>query len=285
MMSLHIGHNSFNFIKKYWYASIVVALLMSFAAIQIPYISQKIQSYAVSSTEEMFGTRSLAPAQEQKIRDIAQKLEVKRPFHVRKMNAQALKNYGYHNAFAYYPQLLSMIPLGNEAFMYISEGFFEDLSEEEQVFLISHELVHIKEEHTKSLGFLILCELILITFIVWTLRKRIRNLVAKRIPAYYGTFAFWGLAIGLWFAIASMGDIGIYAYMRHNERVADTQALEKLACHEGLLKITDRWQREFKMQLHNNYYGIFSDHPSCAERIAYCNELQQKSCKEFSHEN
>lgn len=284
MLSLQASELYLAIIKKYRYLIIALVLGIGIAILQIPAISQKIQSYAITSTQELLGGSLLAPAQEQKIKEIALKMVVTRIVNIRKMNATALRQFGYHNAFAYFPQLLNIFPIGNQAFMYISEGFFEDLSEQEQTFLIGHELAHIKEQHTKYIPLTVLLMIILISWAVWGLRKKIRNLVVRMLPVTYAAAAFWVLAVCLWLAGILVVEIGMAVYQRHIERVADMAALEKLACHEGLLKITDRWLKEFKMPLHNDYYGIFADHPSCAERKAYCLELQQQH-KGTSYEN
>ncbi|GMU19194.1 MAG: hypothetical protein AMXMBFR12_03860 [Candidatus Babeliales bacterium] len=273
MISLRASEYSLIFMKKHWFGIVALTLAASFTMIQTPYISHKIQSYALSSTQEMLGSRSLAPVQEQKIRDIAQKLGIIQAIHIRRMNSNALKQFGYHNAFAYFPHFLNMIPLGNQAFLYISEGFFEDLSEQEQDFLIGHELVHIKEGHTKYSLIIYFVFIILITLAVWWLRNR------------YSFLRYWPATIGLWILLVWVLNFGHLAYRRHIERVADIQSLECLGTHAGLLKLIERWAREYKMPLHNDYYGIFADHPSIAERKAYCLELKQKSHKELSHEN
>jgi Zn-dependent protease with chaperone function len=259
---LRAAEYSLSLIKKYWHCGLAVILAVNFALIQIPYIAQKLQSYAISSTEEVFGGRSLAQDQEQKIKDIARKLGVTQTINIRKMNSQALQQFGYHNAFAYFPHIFNIFPVGDQAFMYISEGFFEDLSPEEQDFLIGHELVHIKLGHTKYISVIYLILFILITLSVWQVRKR------------YSFLRYWMVTIGLWLLFIWMINLGHLFYRRHIERMADMQSLECLGTHTGLLKIVDRWIREYKMPLHNNYYGLFSDHPSVLERKTYCLELQ-----------
>lgn len=217
----------------------------------------------VQATEQGFGNRLLAPSQEQKVKDLAQKMGVTGPIHIRKMNSDALKQFGYHNAFAYFPQFLNILPIGNQKFMYISEGFFEDLNAQEQDFLIGHELVHIKHEHTKYIPLIYLILFILITFGVWQLRKKSLFL------------QYWIVTIGLWLMCMWIINFGYLSYRRHIERMADIESLECLGTHTGLLKIVERWVREYKMPLHDNYYGLFSDHPSVSERQVYCLELQQ----------
>lgn len=253
---------SASFFKWYRYYLGVLVITLSLLAWNSAYISKSIQSYAITSTEDMFGGRSLTQDQEQKIREIAQKLGVTQTINIRKMNAQSLQQFGYHNAFAYFPRILNIFPLGGQPFMYISEGFFEDLNPEEQDFLIGHELVHIKQEHMKYTPLIYLVLFILITLGVWLLRKK------------YVFLRNWMVTIGIWIALMGMINVGNLTYRRHIERMADIQSLECLGTHIGLLKIVERWIREYKMPLHNNYYGLFSDHPSVSERQAYCLEFQ-----------
>jgi len=60
------------------------------------------------------------------------------------------------------------------------------------------------------------------------------------------------------------------------EKEADIKSVKTLNTHEGAKKIIERWAREFKIPFHNNYYGIFSDHPSTSERKNYCELLNTK---------
>lgn len=251
------------FLKSYrYYLGIAVIVILIFAS-QSRYFTRAVQSYAISSTEDRYGSRSLTHEQEHKIKKIAQQLGITQTVNVRKMNAHALQQLGYHNAFAYFPQALNTIPLGNQAFMYISEGFFEDLDLEEQDFLIGHELMHIKEKHMKYDPLIYFVLIILMTCVVLLLRKK------------YSFLRHWIATIGLWITLMWVINFGQLAYRRHIERMADIKSIESLGTYTGLLKLVERWAKEYKMPLHNNYYGIFSDHPSVSERQAYCLEFQQ----------
>lgn len=254
---------SANLFKWYRYYVGLLAITLSLLAWHSAYVTQYIQSYAISTTEAMFGGQSLTQEQEHKIRKIAQKLGITQTINIRKMNAQSLQQFGYHNAFAYFPRFLNIVPLGDHAFMYISEGFFEDLNSDEQDFLIGHELVHIKYEHTKYSPIICFVLFILITLGVWLLRKK------------YAVLRYWTASIGLWLMLMWIMNVGYLSYRRHIEHEADIHSLERLETHTGMLKIIERWMREYKTPLHNNYYGIFSDHPSVSERRTYCLESQQ----------
>lgn len=262
MVNIQAG-TSLNVIKRYWYIAIALLVLSGFAVLHIPFVSQKIQSYAISSTEQLFGSQLLLPVHEKQVREIAQKLGITHTVHIRKMNAQSLQQLGYHNAFAYFPHFLNIFPLGDQAFMYISEGFFEDLNEQEQDFLIGHELVHIKQEHTKYAPVICLVLFIFITVGVWLLRKK------------FAFLRYWMASIGLWLVLMWIINLGHLSYRRHIEREADIHSLERLETHNGMLKIIERWMREYKMPLHHNYYGMFSHHPSVWQRRTYCLESQQ----------
>ena len=132
--------------KKLIIFSIFLGLGILFCARNLIFLY--LNDYAIQAAEEQFGSQHLAPAQEEKILSIAHEMGITEPFTIRKMNRFAIAFGGYHNAFAYFPALLHFIPLSNKPFLFISEGFFEDLTLDEQRFLIGHELTHIQENHT-----------------------------------------------------------------------------------------------------------------------------------------
>jgi Zn-dependent protease with chaperone function len=178
--------------------------------------------------------------------------------------------FGYYNAFVIFPKAFhQIIPMGSQAFLYASEGFFEALSPEEQRFLIGHELVHAREHHLfySQLLFIVI-ELLswaLAILIAWCFFRR----YGKRQYAYL-------LAIVL-VVIFELG-IGLMmnGYRRWIEREADAVSLELLQSHDGGLKLIERWLREHKMPLHNAYGGLWADHPSPHERKVCFLECKNK---------
>lgn len=239
----------------------LLSIFLLVIAYKTPFVQKKIQSHAITRTEHMFGGQRLPEVHELKIRQLAAKLGVTQLIHIRRMNPTALQLLGYHNAFAYHPHLGNILPIGNDAFVYISEGFFEDLSPEEQEFLIGHELVHIKHEHVKYVNLIYLVLFALSVIGVWYLRRTYT----------FGKFAAIGLAMLLLFSLR----LGYYYYLRQIERDADLHSLQQLGTHAGMLQIIDRWVREYKMPVYQDYSGLFADHPCVSERRAYCLESQQ----------
>jgi Zn-dependent protease with chaperone function len=240
----------------------VFLITLIFAIYHIPYTVQLLEEYGSWHAQETLGSQSLAPIHEAKIHAIAQEMGITEPIAIRKMNYTALAAFGYHNAFAYCPSMLcGCIPLSNKPFLFISEGFFEDLSPQEQRFLIGHELIHAKEKHMRY-AYLISYVLGLgIIGIGWYLLRRRWKLHA----------ALCVLIIGVGLGMIDFVELG---YQRHIERVADIESMKILNSYDGCLAIMDRWMKEFSHPLHNSYGGWFADHPSLHERKTCCLELQ-----------
>lgn len=239
------------------------------------HIRHYLDDYVLKSSQEKFGTRNLAPEREEKIRQIALEMKIDTPFIIRKMNQAALLALGYHNAFCYFPALFNSIPISNIPFLFVSEGFFEDLSEGEQRFIIGHELVHIREHHVQYLNLVMLIAGLLLLIGCWYITKLIMPFKVY-IPSRYHTFFSRGTSCILFYSCLVIPNLCGLAYRRHIERVADYESLTMLKSYDGACKLIDRWQKEFNLPLHNPYYGLFSDHPSCQERITYCLNLKNE---------
>jgi Zn-dependent protease with chaperone function len=218
-----------------------------------------VSSYATGRTEKLLGSKLIAKEQELKIMAIAAEVGVTEPISIRRMNQKALVTYGYHNAFILFPLFLNCIPVPSKPFLFVSEGFLEDLSSEEQRFLIGHEMIHLKERHFKYMplvSFLLFIALMLLT---WFLRIT----VARTWNAFLFYFIVYLMAVLL-------PSLGFLRYRRHLERRADCQSLVLLNTYEGGIKLMERWEKEFKLPAVDKYYGLFSDHPAGAERKIYC---------------
>lgn len=241
------------------------------------YISQAIENYAQTTAQQTFGNLALSPEKEATIRALAEEMEITTPFMVRRMNRTSLLTYGYHNAFVCFPQLFCCIPISNTPFLFISEEFFEDLSKEEQRFLIGHELTHLQEHHTQYLNLVMIIIILAIASFFPFMRKHFSFFVEKQGAQRYKT----PVTLLLLFLIATTfftaRNLGTLYYRRHMERVADYASLTKLKSYDGALALINRWQKEFNLPLHNPYYGLLSDHPSSHERKTYCLHLKNKS--------
>ncbi len=231
---------------------------------------------AIKTTQIAFGSMPLKPEQEQFVKSIADEIGIANKLIIRKMNHNALAQFGYHNAFAYNPQLYSLFPIESVSFLFISEGFFEDLSLEEQRFLIGHEMIHIKHGH---LNYLIMCLLLffaILVFFAWQIRKRIKLIVQCWVSYRYQIYVMRMVTFVL-LCVCNIGTSGAdFAYRRYIEKEADCVSMQLLNSYDGCMKLTERWHKECKLALHNPYFGLTSDHPSCAERQAYCLELQNQ---------
>jgi Zn-dependent protease with chaperone function len=238
------------------------------------YLGQMINAYVAQATEKELGSQSLNSDQEAKIKNIAVEIGITEPIIIRKMNQKAMITFGYHNAFAYFPLLLTFIPTNSSPYLFISEGFLEDLSPEEQRFLIGHEMVHIKERHTLYLNLVLYSLFLLLAALAYFLTKRIQRLAQG---LQYQKYIMGGASGVLVFICLSITNIIGLAYRKHIEKVADCQSLKILKSYEGCTKLVTRWQKEFNLPAHNPCYGLFSDHPSCEERKLYCKEMQNNS--------
>lgn len=261
--------------------SVYVSIMLLFATAGIiinrDFLEKQALADIVKITQEQFGSLPLAPEQERFIRDIAAEIGLEKKLVIRKMNPRALASFGYHNAFAYNPQTPYFLPIESTSFLFVSEGFFEDLSPEEQRFLIGHELIHIKHGHLHyfHLGLILFFALFLI--FLWQPAKYIMVIMRKRFPLFYSKYIPWvttALLVGI--CVASTSLVAL-AYRRYIEREADCVSMQLLNSHAGCLLLTERWHKECKIALHNPYFGITADHPSCAERQTYCLALQHQS--------
>lgn len=241
--------------KKFFIYFILILALLGCIAYKSTYIRQKLDAYATQVAEERFGSLPLAPEQEKKIASIALEMGITEPITIRKMSTKAIQTFGYYNAFAYFSSTIwNLIPISDKPFLFISEGFFEDLSPEEQRFIIGHELIHINERHTPFLSLSLLILLVAL-LIFW-------NFVRKYLKTFF--------SYGLFCLLCSIPTFTRFAYKRSMERVADHKSMQILKSYDGGIKLIERWEKEFHLPPHNPYFGLLSDHPSCSERKNYC---------------
>jgi len=258
---------------------IVLAATLFIAGISCYFhqIRSYIDAYAISRAQQMFGSMPLAQEQEQLIKSIAVQMGAPDNIIMRRMNVSALRVFGYHNAFSYFPQVGGVLPISTIPFLFVSEGFFEDLTPEEQVFLIGHELAHIKERHVLFLMPCAFLGLFILLFMLFIMHKRIKAVVYACVAERYQRRSFVGVMILSIYLVSVASGMFCLAYRRHIERDADYKALEVLHSYDGCLKLLDRWQAEFKIPEHTTYFvGLMTDHPSCAERRVYCLALQNQ---------
>jgi Zn-dependent protease with chaperone function len=202
--------------------------------------------YAIENAQETLGSQRLADTQEAFIKGIANRMHIQAPM-IRKMNSAALQHYGYYNACILFPQICICIPVSSEPILFISEGFFEDLSVEEQEFLIGHELIHAKEQHTRYLALMLLLLFFSLVCIgLFGLRKLTFMLRSKIAPHYY-LYSRIIIITGIIFLSGAIAELVEYAYRKHIEWVADVQSTQLLHSYQGGIKLMDRWIRDYKM--------------------------------------
>lgn len=240
-------------------------------------LMQYLNAHAYATTEQTLGSQRLASAQEEKIHAIAREMGIYEPFHLRKMNRDALISFGYHNAFAYVPTFLYFIPIKSTPFLYISEGFFEDLRAAEQRFLIGHELVHIQERHFEYMVLFMLALKFYLVFIWWRSRKHIKEFVLRYLPARIPSNLWIIPNMLLLYCCLQIPTIGALAYRRQIEWHADRKSLEILKSYDGCIQFMNRVECDFQVPARNAYFGLIADHPSCTERKNYCLTFQNTS--------
>lgn len=258
----------------------LIPLILVFAPMyNYRYIRQQLDAYAIQSTQELLGSDPLAPEQEVMVKAIAQEMGVTDKIIIRKMNWRALQAFGYHNAFAYFPLFLNVIPYTKQPFLFFSEGFLEDLSPEEQRFLIGHEMVHIKERHLLYLNLVMYLCMVLLALGCWLLFHYVKRGTQKYAQRAYYSYILNGIFALLFYCCILLPTLGALVYRRYMERLADCESLVQLHSYDGCKKLLDRWQKEHKIPRHHNGLGLFEDHPSCCEREEYCLELENKAGK------
>lgn len=242
------------------------------------FLKKQLDQYAVRAAQEKFGAMPLAPELEEKIKVIACQMGVDEPIIIRKMNYNALRTFGYNNAFVYFYSLFNIIPISSQPFLFVSESFFEELSPEEQVFIIGHEIIHVKERHTLYLNFFFYLSYLMLFLLGLIFIKNIELIVPsflkKKYQGSFTSFITCLLLVGLVLVPIFIKN----GYRRHIEWVADSQSMEILQSHDGGLKLLERWQKKYNLSAHNNdFLGLFADHPSCYERTQYCLEYKKKT--------
>lgn len=230
-------------------------------------------TFIAERTQQEYGSKMVDAEHEAFIRAIAQEMQITQPFEIRFMNTAALQKFGYYNAFAYSPDLWNIIPLDTQQFLFISQGFFEDLSAQEQRFLIGHELAHIHYRHALYINLLCLLLAILTFMSIMCLGKALK--IPTGVLSMRETFSKPMLVLVIAATVIGLScRMMQLAYRRFVERQADVYALTHLHAHEGLMKIADRWQDTFKVPDTTSYWGLFADHPSHSERKEYCKHHQ-----------
>ena len=261
--------------KKFWFWSgaglvgLVIAVVIASKTI----LKSRVDQYVYNQMTEMMGKQPLDPKYESQIKEIAAEMGITESIVIRKMNTSAMQAFGYHNAFVIHYLWGNFLPLNNQAFMYVSESFFSDITPAEQRFLIGHELIHAREHHVLFLN-LIVQLVVWLAFMVGVLLFRSKWQVVGRPQRYYTLVAVIGMLA--WIGYANLVNLSALAYRRYIERMADRESMKLLGTYEGCCKFTERCGQEYKVGDEKRYWGLFLDHPCNAERRAACLQLKRE---------
>lgn len=228
-------------------------------------------TYAMQQVEEAYGNQSVEEKTEIFIRRVAQELGIHEPIELRKFHAHGLQRYGYYNAIAAFPAIFYLFPLDKPC-IFISTGFMEGLSSDEQRFLIGHELMHIKEKHPY---YLLICYVLLAMFLV--LAWSFFGLPFLRLFGRRTTFSnkiLMGFFMSGYLIIFFFGNMFYLTSMRYNEYRADSESMKILKTFDGCCSLINRWKKDFNLPDNYAFNDFFSTHPSCYKRIDNCKQLQ-----------
>lgn len=178
-------------------------------------------SYAKKFTDFLagnFGTEKLSTEHESQVRSIMTQMGITKAIDMRYMNYKGLQTFGLYNAIAYL-----------DSYLFFSKYFFTKLTFEEQLFLIGHELTHIKQNHTRKIALLAGATGMLAAISalgMWQLLKRKNFNTAASMISSVATYTFF----------ARLTVIPCAAYMRSCEKEADKQSACVLKCPQSGVK-------------------------------------------------
>ncbi len=219
-----------------------------------------------SYLETVLGTMPLAPENEAFVLNIAREMNAPTNIIIRKMNLQAIEICGERNAFAL-GSLWGMPP-----YIFVSEGFFDSLSQEGKRFAIAHEMAHITKKHF-ALALLVTASFLGINYFMWSNLYTIMQGHSKE-----------KMVIGTLFGLtASLISFLCMQYFKRNhiEKVADFEALERFHCFDGCNDFLNK--TENKDLEKNHYLWLFLDHPSHTHRREWCEALRQQFISQNNH--
>lgn len=222
---------------------------------------------------EPLGIQQLLPHNEQYIRGIITNLKMDEYcIEIRGMSNLAQRVFGRVNAFVY-PSAFSK---ESHSYLYISEDWFETLSDQEKQALVRHELMHLKLDHNARMAQVTVLSLIAIIAVKIALEKKL-NIDSSN--SSWGTILIKNLAI---FKI-----LGLLTspYSRMLEKEADIEAAKTMQSNQGFLDLFTGMRKEiedpeskfavlrFADKIDKYINSFFSTHPDFDERIEYIKNL------------
>lgn len=198
---------------------------------------------------------------------------------IRGMSNLAQRVFGHFNSFVVPSNIFGK---KSHSYLYISEDWFDTLSEQEKQALVRHELMHLKKNHAWRKVWFVLLSGISWSFLNIILWNAIMHRNYPYLPEdqlsyiVYDTSSrvfFWG-----WLLL-------LMKHSRMCEKEADIEAAKTMQDKQGFIDLLKNMKDyiedpiskfRIKKVIHNIFNPIeklFRSHPEFDERIAYINEL------------
>lgn len=213
--------------------------------------------------DHYYGRQRLKPKNEKFVKDIMKILGMEsEQIGVYKSNHFAIAHHGYNNAFA----------VGFLNSIFISEGFFEELSFNEKVFLIGHELSHLKKNHSYKKASLILGKFCF----WWYFNDQIESFIKEKLKTT--RLAGWTKETNYIFSkiFAGISCLGFLAYSRICEYDADKTAVVNLGnvARNGGLGMFKSFKEKEDETRDSFLFRLLSTHPSHEQRIEVLKKIK-----------
>jgi Zn-dependent protease with chaperone function len=234
-----------------------IYIICSFASLLL--LTVPLPYQLTNNLVEQFGNQPLKPRHQKYVKSIMCKMNMDQDIIMRKSNWLAKITWGRNNAMAIY-----------DTYLYLSDGFFDELSKSEQRFLIGHELSHIKFKHNSKSLALLLILIMIMAFIFSYLNAIIKQRVSHKL-----------IRLTLNGAIIVMllfGKQAIQAaYSRQCEKQADQESARCLNCSYGGIQFMERFDTMPSVEKKTLYQEFispwFATHPHYAARREYIKNL------------
>ena len=275
----------------------ILLLCISTASISLALAEQTIKSLSVSNKllaqRQTFslGNESVSPETEQCIRHIIKDMNMEN-YHIEifSMNNYGKNLYGFMNAV-----VLPSFFRSKSNFLYISQDWFNTLSQQEKRALIGHELIHIRNKHIPKKVMILIASCFFNSVLAVNLIRCIEpDAFDIRADITFRKKFFEMFAIELFMLFFYFSNGPRNWYSRFCEKEADIQSAQLLDCAEGAAELwaqfickTNAEKSLFKKSLTKIPYKkvrtiikfLFLDgtHPQPKKRVAYMKKLALES--------
>lgn len=215
-----------------------------------------------------FGQEKLDKKNEDFIKDMINRFKMNNfNINIFKMNNPSLQKFGQNNAFASFSNV------------YFSKSFLDKLAQDQKEFLIAHELMHIKNQHTlKMIAVTSGCALttgLLSYYISKYIDKNYLKPYKNKLPKKFQNLLSSNLIVAP--GLLAMSAFTLRCYSRFNEKQADRDAALNLGDIKGGVKLLELFKSNHKQprnRLFNYLNNWFDTHPSSNERIELLRQLK-----------